>query len=177
MARGILRKILGAYLDISPKEILFSYNHYGKPTLNVVADKHSLCFNITHSEEIALFAVTRRQEIGIDLEFIKKEMADTKVAENFCSQDELSELNKLSANLYVSAFFSFWTRKEAFLKAAGTGLSYSLKKITLPMILQNRENRFNRNKHYRIRENVDNDDSFKFRLFRFIGGERRDSDS
>lgn len=150
VARGTLRKILGAYLDISPSEISFSYNHFGKPMLNNVKDKHLLCFNVSHSNGILLVAVTNGQEVGIDIEFINEESATLKVAGKFCSPNEFSVLSSKTADLKVAAFYSLWTRKEAFVKAIGEGLSDSLKQIKLPIISEERETYLNETFSHRI---------------------------
>jgi 4'-phosphopantetheinyl transferase len=150
VCRATLRKILGAYLRIQPSEICFSYNDFGKPTLNSVKDKKSYCFNISHSNGIVLIAVTNGQEVGIDLEYMKEEFATLKVAEQFCSQIELSALSSITDDLRVSAFYSFWTRKEAFAKAIGEGLSIPLKQIKLPIISGECESNLDRNFTHRF---------------------------
>jgi 4'-phosphopantetheinyl transferase len=128
-ARGSLRKILGVYLGVSPDQIRFSYNRYGKPFLNT--ENQRIRFNVSHSHGVALVAVTRGREIGIDIEFINDDLAVLKTAEKVFSPAETSMLKNLSPNLQTAAFFSVWTRKEALLKAIGEGFSYSPKQFTV----------------------------------------------
>lgn len=136
-ARGILRKILGGYLGVSPDQIRFSYNRFGKPSLD--AGNQQIRFNVTHSAGIALFAVTRGREIGIDIEFIDNGYPVLKTVEIFFSPDETKMLKKLSSDLQTAAFFGVWTRKEAILKAIGKGFSYSPKKFSVSVIAKKRE--------------------------------------
>jgi 4'-phosphopantetheinyl transferase len=134
VARGTLRKILGGYLDISPRQISFSYNRYGKPQLPADADGHPFYFNLSHARGVALFAVTRGQEVGIDIEFIDDRLAVLEAAKGFFSSAEISNLQALPSNLQTPAFFRGWTRKEAFVKALGCGVSYPLKELTVPIM-------------------------------------------
>jgi 4'-phosphopantetheinyl transferase len=129
VARGTLRKILGGYLTISPSRVSFSYNRYGKPFLDV--EDRAIRFNVSHSQELALFAVTREQEVGIDVEFIDDRIAILKTAQSVFSPTEISKLEALPANLQTAAFFSGWTRKEAILKAMGEGFSFPAKQLTI----------------------------------------------
>ncbi len=147
IARGTLRKLLGVYLKVSPAEISFSYNPFGKP---VVAES-SICFNISYSEGVALFGFSDGQEIGIDLEFIKREFATVKVAEQFCSRRELLALDALSTDVRIPVFFDVWTQKEAYLKAVGTGFSNPADQFTLPMISDGHKTRMKQNAGYKFR--------------------------
>lgn len=126
VARAALREILGGYLDILPGKIRFSYNQYGKPTLNAGKNAAWLHFNVSHSREIALFAVAREREVGIDIEFINEEFAVLEIAEHFFLPSEVFALNNLPLQLQNAAFFRCWTRKEAHIKAVGKGLSHLL---------------------------------------------------
>jgi 4'-phosphopantetheinyl transferase len=132
VARGALRKILGAYLKISAREINFSYNQYGKPFLT--ENDRQLKFNLAHTEGRALVAVSQRREIGVDIEFIRDDFATCKTANFFFSSTEISALETLPRNLRTNAFFCGWTRKEAVLKAVGNGFSYPPKEITVSMM-------------------------------------------
>lgn len=124
-ARGMLRKILGEYLNCCPGQIRFSYNRYGKPFLN--HRDNPLRFNVTHSRGFALFAVACGRDIGIDVEFIDPGFDVVKTAQRIFSPADVSRLLALDSDLRATAFFRGWTRNEAFLKAVGTGFSYSEK--------------------------------------------------
>ena len=129
--RAALRQILSRYLDIAPNQIEFSANQYGKPELNIENLDASLEFNFSSSRKVALCAVTRKRRIGIDIEFINDESASAEIAERFFSPDEISALKDISEPLQAEAFFSVWTRKEAFIKAVGKGLSYPLQNFSV----------------------------------------------
>ncbi|MEK6278991.1 MAG: 4'-phosphopantetheinyl transferase superfamily protein [Acidobacteriota bacterium] len=124
VARGCLRTLLAQYLKTVPQEIKFSYSDYGKPQL---ADlETNLRFNLSHSGGLALYAFTRIGEVGVDIERIRPDFADEKIARRFFSVSEVACLARLPAQARVEAFFNCWTRKEAFIKAKGMGLSLPL---------------------------------------------------
>jgi 4'-phosphopantetheinyl transferase len=124
-ARALLRTLLGAYLDIAAAEVRFAYEDKGKPAL---ADRQprALKFNLAHSHGRALYGLSRGRELGVDLEFVKEEYESEKIAERFFSPFEIAKLGLVPAKLKPQAFFECWTRKEAYLKARGTGLSLPL---------------------------------------------------
>ncbi|MCA1601396.1 MAG: 4'-phosphopantetheinyl transferase superfamily protein [Acidobacteria bacterium] len=126
VARGLLRVILGRYLGVEPSQLRFSYSLYGKPSLASESCAGDLCFNVSHARGLALYAVTRGRDIGIDVERIRADLADQQVAERFFSQQELAELRTFSGSMWSQAFFNCWTRKEAYIKARGEGLSLPL---------------------------------------------------
>jgi 4'-phosphopantetheinyl transferase len=127
VARGCLRIILGRYLEMAPAEIRFSYADHGKPQLaNSIAQSRELKFNLAHSGRLALYAFTRIGEIGVDLEHIRPEFTGDNIANRFFSPAEVDCLSRLPALARHEAFFNCWTRKEAFIKAKGMGLSLPL---------------------------------------------------
>lgn len=132
MARGILRSILSRYLDLPPQDLQFCYSPTGKPFLAQSSDP-SLCFNLSHSEQLALYAVAWRN-VGIDVEQICLERDCESIAERFFAASEQADLNQLSPELRHQAFFNGWTRKEAFLKATGQGLTISLDQIVVSLM-------------------------------------------
>lgn len=134
VARGILRQILGGYLDILPGEIRFSYSRYGKPALDIGMNADGLCFNVSHSNGLALYAVAREQEVGIDIEFVDEGFAIRPVAATCFSPSEMSVLDELPSDRQPAAFFTGWTRKEAYIKAVGEGVSMPLKEITVSLL-------------------------------------------
>ena len=125
VARGWLRKLLAAYLVYEPAELRFAYAEKGKPALDGIHHA-SLNFNLAHSHGMAIYAFTRGREVGIDLEFIREDLADEKIAERFFSQNEIDAFTSLPAVQRKQAFFDCWTRKEAYIKARGEGLSLPL---------------------------------------------------
>lgn len=126
VARGRLRDIIGRYLKSTPQEPRFCYGPYGKPELVENIAKPALHFNVSHSEGMALYAITRKREIGIDLEKIHPAVMEDNIAESFFSPRELEQLHSLPENLQQKAFFSCWVRKEAYIKAKGEGLHIEL---------------------------------------------------
>lgn len=123
IARGALRTLLGRYLNISPASIQFKYGSKGKPALLMPA---SLNFNASHSGGLAVFAFTCCCEVGVDVEQIRVMQDTQNIADrSFCSE-ESAELMSLPANHRERAFFLCWTRKEAYIKAIGDGLSAPL---------------------------------------------------
>ena len=127
VARGVLRLILSRYLDMEPYQLRFCYNRYGKPGLVTSSGQEALSFNVSHSCGLALYAVTRSREIGIDLERIRRDFACEQIAERFFSPREKATLRALQAKkVKHRAFFNCWTRKEAYIKARGEGLSLPL---------------------------------------------------
>lgn len=126
VARGVLRSLLGRYLGVEPRQLRFSYSAYGKPALVPTSGETGLRFNVSHSHDLALYAVTYGREIGVDIEHIRANIACEEIAERFFSRQERALLRTLPAQLKHDAFFRCWTRKEAFIKAHGEGLSLPL---------------------------------------------------
>jgi len=127
VARGCLRTILSRYLRMHAAEIEFAYGDKGKPQLaGSCARSQTFYFNLAHSEGLAIYAVTRVGEIGIDLERIRPEFTGDEIANRFFSPGEVACLNGMPKEQRAEAFFNCWTRKEAFIKAMGRGLSLPL---------------------------------------------------
>ena len=124
--RGLLRHILSRYLGKEPDQLRFCYNSYGKPALIEEAGAEGLCFNLSHSHGIALYALTRGREIGIDIEYFRPDVEAEKLAERFFSPREAAVLRALPDHLQKEGFFNCWTRKEAYIKAEGKGLAIPL---------------------------------------------------
>ena len=127
-ARGILRKILGIYLNEDPEQIHFEYAAFGKPELKSGSYLPKLSFNLSHSENIALFAIASEGNIGIDVEHIRYDMEIEPLASRFFSEMEIHALERVEGEKQNDVFFQFWTRKEAFLKAIGKGLSFPMER-------------------------------------------------
>ncbi|MEW6067029.1 MAG: 4'-phosphopantetheinyl transferase superfamily protein [Nitrospirota bacterium] len=127
--RGILRTLLGFYLGIDSRKLQFCYGKYGKPALADISGKGTICFNISHSGGVALYAFTRDCEIGVDIERIRDIPEMDQVVEHFFSEREKSVFRSLPKNRQKEAFFNCWTRKEAFIKAIGDGLYLPLDKF------------------------------------------------
>jgi len=126
VARGVLRTILGGYLRVEPTQLHFAYSAYGKPALAGIKDHRTLRFNLSHSHELALYAFTLKRDIGLDLEYRREDFASEQIAEQFFSAREVETLRALPPRLRTEGFFNCWTRKEAYVKAVGLGLSLPL---------------------------------------------------
>lgn len=120
-----VRQILSGYLNQPPAKIEYAYTDYGKPYLAGNGDQ-ALHFNLSHSGWIALLGITMDREIGIDIEQMRVESVDPRVARRFFAPNESSALFAMPESERVKAFFNCWTRKEAFVKGVGEGLSYPL---------------------------------------------------
>ena len=123
VARGFLRTVIARYLETQPESLRFSYGAYGKPAL---ASEHVLRFNLSHSHEVALLAVALDAELGVDVEHVRADFASEDIARRFFSRAEVEVFNALPREEQVAAFFRCWTRKEAYIKAIGKGLSQPL---------------------------------------------------
>jgi 4'-phosphopantetheinyl transferase len=125
VTRGTLRWLLGSYLAVSPREISFGYSDHGKPCLAAPVNMH-VEFNISHTEGMAIFGFTRGRRIGVDVENIRSGFKADEIAERFFSPSERTSLGEIPVAQRHEAFFRIWTRKEAYIKARGEGLSHPL---------------------------------------------------
>lgn len=133
VSRGLLRYILGRYLDIQPARLQFCYGNRGKPTLASGFDGNTIKFNLSHSQGMVLYALTYNSPIGIDLEYISPFPDVEQIIERFFSFKERSVFRTLPPSLKDIAFFYGWTRKEAYLKAVGQGLAQPLHQIEVSL--------------------------------------------
>jgi 4'-phosphopantetheinyl transferase len=122
-ARGLLRRLLGRYLGLEPSRLRFGYGPRGKPFL---AGEDELRFNVSHSGGLALLAFAWDRELGVDVEEERPVEEAEAIARRYFSSWEERELRLLTEVERQAAFFRCWTRKEAFIKATGDGLSRSL---------------------------------------------------
>lgn len=133
-ARAVLRMILSRYLDVEPGLLQFCHNSFGKPALTGDSSADALRFNLSHSHELALYAVTRGREVGVDVEYLRADVASEEIAERFFSSVEVAMLRAAPFNMRTRAFFNCWTRKEAYIKGRGDGLSLPLDKFDVSLI-------------------------------------------
>jgi 4'-phosphopantetheinyl transferase len=134
VGRGILREIIGAYLKKDPSMLVFKYNSYGKPFLLDDSCVIDLSFNLSHSQDVALYAFTRGRNVGIDIEYMRSDVVEDSTAEHTFSKNEVAVLRGLPRDIQTRAFFNCWTRKEAFIKAKGQGLSIALDQFDVSII-------------------------------------------
>jgi 4'-phosphopantetheinyl transferase len=124
--RAAMRLILSRYLGLPPQEIVFCYGPRGKPECSEALERPGIKFNLSHSDQVALLAVTQGLAVGVDIELVDHEFASQEIAERFFSPAEVRRLRALSPTERAGAFFACWTRKEAYIKALGDGLSVPL---------------------------------------------------
>ena len=126
--RGQLRELLGRDLGVAPGTLQLAEDAHGKP---VLLDDPELSFNLSHSSGRALIATARGMAIGCDIEWRNPELACPKVARRLFAPVEYDALTALPPEQWVEGFFNCWTRKEAYVKALGLGLSYPLDAFTV----------------------------------------------
>ena len=124
--RGALRDILSRYTGRAAEKIIFEYETYGKPKLAATLNSNNISFNLSHTEDLALCAVCRDRAVGVDVELIRPMDDAEAIAQRFFSRVESEKFCALPAAQKPAAFFNCWTRKEAFIKALGEGLSHPL---------------------------------------------------
>ncbi|BAU66329.1 phosphopantetheine-protein transferase [Stanieria sp. NIES-3757] len=129
VARGNLRKILSYYLQIESNSIKFEYTSRGKPQLATNLNQIGLQFNLSHSQDLALYGFSINQKIGIDLEHLRSIYDVEKLAQRFFSEREYKLITESDFDKKQQVFLQFWTAKEAYLKATGEGLVDSLSEI------------------------------------------------
>lgn len=125
VARAALRRVLGNVVGVPASQIAFEYGPYGKPALASPAGAR-VEFNVSHCEGLALIAVAAGRRVGVDLERVAAGASRQPIAERFFSPTEIAALRALPVASQDEAFFACWTRKEAYIKARGEGLSIPL---------------------------------------------------
>jgi len=126
MARAALKTLLGKYLGLSTAEIQFQYTAHGKPYLAPAANSLGISFNISHSYGLALLAFAIGRKVGVDVERIRPDFGTLEIARRFFSSREIESLLAQPPEQQADCFFNCWTRKEAYIKAIGEGLSCPL---------------------------------------------------
>jgi 4'-phosphopantetheinyl transferase len=129
VAHGNLRRILAAYLNLTPESLAFRSNRFGKPELT---GETSLKFSLSHSKSIALLAVDHAEPVGVDVEDVRP--IEAGVADGHFSATELADLRGLEGDAWLTGFYRCWTRKEAILKAEGVGLSRALDSFDVSLL-------------------------------------------
>jgi 4'-phosphopantetheinyl transferase len=133
VAHIALHEILSRYLPIEPARLSFDLGPHGKPMIAQTLAPSDIEFNLSHSNEMALLAVTRGREVGVDIEHAREKFVFQEVAERFFTTKEVAAMRGLPSTLQRQAFFKCWTSKEAFLKAKGTGLSGALDEVEITL--------------------------------------------
>ena len=149
-SHGFVRSVLANYLNIDADEIVYLKGEQGKPYLSPSpnCDTKSLQFNLSHTQDIAVLAVTKNSEVGIDIEHNDRKTDWKGICKRFFTVPEQDTLFSLAKEQQEIAFFDLWTRKEAYMKVLGTGLSLSPTEFTLtvfpekPALIQHHSTKF-----------------------------------
>lgn len=131
IAHGILRALLAQYTNIAPADLPLHSLPHGKPVLAPAPSGNQIQFNLTHSHELALYAIGRGRQLGIDIEWTRTQPLADEIAASFFSPHEVAALCALPQSRRGEAFFACWTRKEAYIKARGEGLRKPLNQFTV----------------------------------------------
>jgi 4'-phosphopantetheinyl transferase len=136
VARGVLRALLGSYLSRDVRQLEFCYNSYGKPAL--VDDRvgeRTFQFNLSHTHGLALYALAWDRLVGVDVEWLlRPNFTAELIARRYFSPHEAAVLGTVPAEQRIEAFFTCWTRKEAYIKARGKGLSMELDQFDVTLV-------------------------------------------
>lgn len=129
IAQATTRKILAGYLSIEPSAVKLEYGEHGKPYIS----NYPLYFNISHAHELALIAICKTHEIGIDIEYWRQNIHQDAIIKRHFHPDEIAQYESLPAELHQRSFYFAWTCKEAFVKAIGTGMQQKFKSFVVEM--------------------------------------------
>ncbi len=130
----MLRTLLARYTGQEPSRIEFRYNHWGKPFLHPESGVDYLQFNLSHSHGIVLYALARGRKVGIDVEYVRQDLPLEDLARELFSPRQMADFLVLQPDMQPGVFHACWTRKEAYLKARGEGLSLSLAHFDVPLV-------------------------------------------
>lgn len=130
IAKGVLRTLLGAYLKCDPTSISIKYAHNGKP---FVFNEMEIHFNVSHAKDCILIGFAKKHEIGVDVEYVDRPVEVELIARSFFSSEEVTQLLAIDQKYQNQAFYNCWTRKEAFIKALGEGLSFPLDQFVVSL--------------------------------------------
>ncbi len=128
--RGALRSLLGGYLGIEPRSVQLIRDTHGKPLL-AEASHRDLHFNVSHADTLIVVAISHGSPIGVDVEEMRTDIPHRDMASRFFSPEEMRDLELRPVDDRLAHFFSIWTRKEAYLKGIGTGLSIPPESFTV----------------------------------------------
>jgi 4'-phosphopantetheinyl transferase len=133
VAHTLVRVSLSRYADVSPEDWTFVRNRHGRPDIGGPRGAPPLRFNLSHTGGLVVCAVAMRRAVGVDVEDRSRPLRCMSVAERFFSSVEVDALHALPEAERHSAFFTFWTLKEAYIKARGLGLSMPLEKFSFAL--------------------------------------------
>jgi 4'-phosphopantetheinyl transferase len=133
ITRSLLRLLLSSNLGKEPRDIVFSYEKQGKPVVKDYINRVPIEFNISHSGDYALIAMTLENKVGVDIEEVNPDIDYKSLSNRFFSEKERNDLINLDEKQQCDAFYRIWARKESFIKATGQGISFGLDKFSVPI--------------------------------------------
>jgi 4'-phosphopantetheinyl transferase len=133
VGRGVVRRLLGNYLGVRPAEVRLWYNSHGKPALAGESGRGGVKFNVSHSGELLLLAIGKSRAVGVDVEHVRPMPDWRELAGRFFAPTEIASLDRLPDAERHRAFFQCWTRKEAYVKAHGLGLTLPLDRFAVTL--------------------------------------------
>lgn len=122
-SHGFLRHILAGQLNTDPMTVKYSFGETGKPKISTDQNPDHLCFNLSHSHELAVIAISLNTPLGVDIEHVRESVDHLGLAERYFSKEEFSKMSELTGKEQIQTFYRAWTRKEAVLKARGQGIT------------------------------------------------------
>lgn len=125
ICRAVLRALLARRLGISPEKVVFSYNRFGKPSVDAAVNDSRFTFSVSHSGQLALIGISEGIPLGVDTEYTRRQGGIADAVSEICSSDELDRINGFAEDERAAEMYRYWTLKEAYLKALGVGLSHS----------------------------------------------------
>lgn len=128
-ARACLRFLIGHYTGVAPREVRFSYGAHGKPTLDGSWGETDLCFNLSHTQDLLLYAFARGRAVGVDLECVREDIDVERLVPLVFSNQDLDGARCRASDVSRDAFFRTWVAKEAYVKATGLGLAMDLTRL------------------------------------------------
>ncbi len=134
ISRAGIKIILSRYLFVKPEDIVFINNEFGKPFLNEKINPEKITFNLSHSANYIIFAIAKDKNIGVDVQEKREILSFEDIINEFFSIDEKIAFQEIPNELKKNAFYTCWTRKEAYIKAHGKGLSYPLNQFTVSIL-------------------------------------------
>ena len=131
ITRALVRSTLSRYTDvIKPDAWCFSKNKYGRPEILTTANIPPLRFNLSHTSDLIICGIVLQQDIGVDVENIKRKNTSINIADRFFSSQEIKDLHSVPEEKRLARFYDYWTLKESYIKARGMGLSLPLEHFT-----------------------------------------------
>ena len=130
LSRALLRSVLANFLELTPEELVFARNAYGKPRIASFAARAPLHFNLSHTNGLSVLAIAADNELGVDAEYLTRRVDILKLARRYFSAEEADSFQALDVSEYNERFFDLWTLKESYIKACGMGMAIPLKDFT-----------------------------------------------